>query len=47
MAVQGNQIAQIEPIDPLYIHPFDNPAQPLFQISSLVRISIMGKGQPP
>ena len=29
MAVQGNRTTQIEPTDPLYIHPFDNPAQPL------------------
>lgn len=29
MAVQGNQLPQIEPTDPLYIHPSDHPGQPL------------------
>ena len=29
MAVQGNRIPQIEPTDPLFVHPSDNPAQPL------------------
>ena len=29
MAVQGSQIPQVEPTDPLYLHPSDNPAKPL------------------
>jgi len=29
MAVQGTRIPQVEPTDPLFIHPSDNPAQPL------------------
>jgi len=29
MAVQGNRTAQVEPSDPLFVHPSDNPAQPL------------------
>jgi len=29
MAVQGSRIAQVEPTDPLFVHPSDNPAQPL------------------
>jgi len=29
MAVQGSRIPQVEPTDPLYVHPSDNPAQPL------------------
>jgi len=29
MAAQGSRIPQVEPTDPLYVHPSDNPAQPL------------------
>ena len=29
MAVQGSRMSQIEPTNPLYIHPFDNPGLPL------------------
>jgi len=29
MAVQGNRVAQVEPSDPLFVHPSDNPALPL------------------
>ena len=29
MAVQGTRLPQVEPTDPLYVHPSDNPAQPL------------------
>ena len=29
MAVQGNRMPVIEPTDPLYIHPSDNPGIPL------------------
>jgi len=29
MVVQGTRIPQIEPTDPLFVHPFDNPAQAL------------------
>jgi len=29
MAVQGNRVPQVDPTDPLYVHPSDNPAQPL------------------
>jgi len=31
MAVQGqgSRVPQVEPTDPLYVHPSDNPAQPL------------------
>ena len=29
MAVPGSRTAQVEPTDPLFVHPFDNPAQPL------------------
>jgi len=29
MAVQGNRPPQLEPTDPLYIHPSDQPGQPL------------------
>ena len=29
MAVQGTRVTQVEPTDPLYVHPSDNPAQPL------------------
>ena len=29
MAVQGNRPVQLEPTDPLYIHPSDQPGQPL------------------
>ena len=29
MAVQGTHISQVEPTDPLYVHPSDNPAHPL------------------
>jgi len=28
MAVQGSRIPQVEPTDPLYVHPSDNPAHP-------------------
>ena len=29
MAVQGNRLPAMEPTDPLYIHPSDNPGIPL------------------
>jgi len=29
MAAQGSRTPQVEPTDPLYVHPSDNPAQPL------------------
>jgi len=29
MAAQGTRITQVEPTDPLFVHPSDNPAQPL------------------
>ena len=29
IAIQNRWIPQIEPTDPLFVHPFDNPSQPL------------------
>lgn len=29
MVVNGNRTSQIEPTDPLYVHPSDNPGLPL------------------
>jgi len=29
LTIQGNRNTQMEPIDPLFIHPLDNPVQPL------------------
>ena len=29
LVVQGSRIPQVEPTDPLYVHPSNNPIQPL------------------